>query len=79
MPTAGATLWCWPRTVHCGNRAGGADVKGGGREDRAFKGRGGEGPGGAVMASDAFFPFQDSIEIAAQHGGVSAIIEPVAQ
>ncbi len=28
------------------------------------------------MASDAFFPFQDSIEIAAQHGGVSAIIEP---
>jgi phosphoribosylaminoimidazolecarboxamide formyltransferase/IMP cyclohydrolase len=30
---------------------------------------------GAAMASDAFFPFRDSIDLAAQHG-VSAIIQP---
>ena len=27
------------------------------------------------MASDAFFPFRDAIEVAAQHG-VSAIVQP---
>lgn len=30
---------------------------------------------GAVMASDAFFPFSDSVEIA-HHAGISAIIQP---
>ena len=30
---------------------------------------------GSVMASDAFFPFADSIELAAR-AGVSAVIEP---
>jgi len=30
---------------------------------------------GSVMASDAFFPFRDSIDQAAEHG-VSAIIQP---
>ena len=29
----------------------------------------------AVMASDAFFPFMDSVELAAQHG-IQAIIQP---
>lgn len=30
---------------------------------------------GATMASDAFFPFRDGIDIAAQHG-IKAIIQP---
>ena len=30
---------------------------------------------GAIMASDAFFPFPDSVEIAAQ-AGISAVIQP---
>src|SRR5690606_5025779 len=30
---------------------------------------------GAVMASDAFFPFRDGVEVAASHG-VSAVIQP---
>ena len=30
---------------------------------------------GSVMASDAFFPFPDSIEEAAQHG-IAAVIQP---
>ena len=30
---------------------------------------------GAVMASDAFFPFRDAIDVAAEHG-ISAIIQP---
>jgi phosphoribosylaminoimidazolecarboxamide formyltransferase/IMP cyclohydrolase len=30
---------------------------------------------GAVMASDAFFPFRDGVEIAAQQG-VTAVIQP---
>ena len=30
---------------------------------------------GAIMASDAFFPFSDSVEIAAK-AGISAIIQP---
>jgi phosphoribosylaminoimidazolecarboxamide formyltransferase/IMP cyclohydrolase len=30
---------------------------------------------GAVMASDAFFPFADSVEIA-YHAGISAVIQP---
>ena len=30
---------------------------------------------GAVMASDAFFPFSDSVEIA-QKAGISAVIQP---
>lgn len=30
---------------------------------------------GAVMASDAFFPFKDSVELAAKHG-IAAIIQP---
>ncbi|MEZ6070876.1 MAG: hypothetical protein R3C10_11535 [Pirellulales bacterium] len=35
----------------------------------------GERVGGAVLASDAFFPFPDSIELAAQ-AGIAAIIQP---
>jgi phosphoribosylaminoimidazolecarboxamide formyltransferase/IMP cyclohydrolase len=35
----------------------------------------GEKAKGAVLASDAFFPFPDSIEVAAQ-AGVTAIIQP---
>ena len=30
---------------------------------------------GAVMASDAFFPFADGIELAAEHG-IAAVISP---
>jgi len=37
--------------------------------------RAGERASGAVMASDAFFPFPDSIEVAAQ-AGISAVIHP---
>ena len=37
--------------------------------------RAGEGAKGAVVGSDAFFPFADGVELAAQ-GGVTAIIEP---
>ncbi len=37
--------------------------------------RAGERAKGAVMASDAFFPFPDSVEEAARHG-ISAIIQP---
>ena len=37
--------------------------------------RAGEGAQGAVVGSDAFFPFADGVELAAQ-GGVTAIIEP---
>ncbi len=37
--------------------------------------RAGEKSQGAVMASDAFFPFPDSVEEAAQHG-ITAIIQP---
>ncbi|PIR49009.1 bifunctional phosphoribosylaminoimidazolecarboxamide formyltransferase/inosine monophosphate cyclohydrolase [Candidatus Peregrinibacteria bacterium CG10_big_fil_rev_8_21_14_0_10_55_24] len=37
--------------------------------------RAGEKAKGAVMASDAFFPFPDSVEEAAKHG-ISAIIQP---
>jgi phosphoribosylaminoimidazolecarboxamide formyltransferase/IMP cyclohydrolase len=37
--------------------------------------RAGEKSKGAVMASDAFFPFPDSVEAAAQHG-ITAIIQP---
>jgi phosphoribosylaminoimidazolecarboxamide formyltransferase / IMP cyclohydrolase len=33
---------------------------------------------GAVMASDAFFPFADSVEIAAK-SGITAIIQPGVQ
>ena len=35
----------------------------------------GERARGAVMASDAFFPFPDGIEVAAE-AGVTAVIEP---
>jgi phosphoribosylaminoimidazolecarboxamide formyltransferase/IMP cyclohydrolase len=35
----------------------------------------GEGAKGAVLASDAFFPFPDSVEVAARHG-ISAIVQP---
>jgi phosphoribosylaminoimidazolecarboxamide formyltransferase/IMP cyclohydrolase len=35
----------------------------------------GEDANGAVLASDAFFPFPDSIEVAARHG-ISAIVQP---
>jgi len=31
--------------------------------------------GGGVVASDAFFPFRDSVDLAAKHG-ITAIIEP---
>jgi len=37
--------------------------------------RAGEKAQGAVMASDAFFPFPDSVEVAAQ-AGITAIIHP---
>ncbi len=37
--------------------------------------RAGEKSKGAVMASDAFFPFPDSVEVAA-HAGITAIIHP---
>ena len=37
--------------------------------------RAGETSNGAVMASDAFFPFPDSVEAAASHG-ITAIIQP---
>ena len=37
--------------------------------------RAGERAQGAVMASDAFFPFSDSVEVAAQ-AGVTAVIQP---
>jgi phosphoribosylaminoimidazolecarboxamide formyltransferase/IMP cyclohydrolase len=37
--------------------------------------RSGEKAHGAVMASDAFFPFPDSVEIAAK-AGITAIIHP---
>ena len=37
--------------------------------------RAGEKAKGAVMASDAFFPFTDSVEVAAQ-AGVTAIVHP---
>lgn len=37
--------------------------------------RAGEKSAGAVMASDAFFPFPDSVEAAARHG-ITAIIQP---
>jgi len=30
---------------------------------------------GSVMASDAFFPFKDGVELAAEHG-VTAIVQP---
>ncbi len=36
---------------------------------------GGDGAIGSVMASDAFFPFADSVEMAAE-GGVTAIVQP---
>lgn len=42
---------------------------------RIAAGRAGEKSRGAVMASDAFFPFPDSVEVAAQMG-ISAIISP---
>ena len=35
----------------------------------------GENAKGAVLASDAFFPFGDTVETAAQHG-IAAIIQP---
>jgi phosphoribosylaminoimidazolecarboxamide formyltransferase / IMP cyclohydrolase len=38
-------------------------------------GRAGERSKGAVMASDAFFPFPDSVEAAAQYG-ITAIVQP---
>ncbi len=37
--------------------------------------RAGEKSKGAVMASDAFFPFPDSVEVAAQ-AGITAIVHP---
>ncbi len=35
----------------------------------------GEGAGGSVLASDAFFPFADNIDLAAE-GGITAIVQP---
>jgi phosphoribosylaminoimidazolecarboxamide formyltransferase/IMP cyclohydrolase len=37
--------------------------------------RSGENAQGAVMASDAFFPFGDSVQIAAQ-AGITAVVQP---
>ena len=42
---------------------------------RIAKERAGEKSTGAVMASDAFFPFPDSVEVAAQ-AGITAIVHP---
>ncbi len=42
---------------------------------RIAAGRAGDKSKGAVMASDAFFPFSDSVEVAAQ-AGITAIIHP---
>jgi phosphoribosylaminoimidazolecarboxamide formyltransferase/IMP cyclohydrolase len=42
---------------------------------RIAAGRAGDKSRGAVMASDAFFPFPDSVEVAAQ-AGITAIISP---
>ena len=38
-------------------------------------GEGGLNLNGAILASDAFFPFHDSIELAAKYG-ISSIIQP---
>jgi phosphoribosylaminoimidazolecarboxamide formyltransferase/IMP cyclohydrolase len=35
----------------------------------------GEAAGGAVLASDGFFPFDDTVRLAAAHG-ISAVIHP---
>jgi phosphoribosylaminoimidazolecarboxamide formyltransferase/IMP cyclohydrolase len=35
----------------------------------------GERAGGAVMASDAFFPFPDGVEVASE-AGVTAVVQP---
>ncbi len=53
---------------------------GGGQPNRVdcvgiAKDRAGEKSAGAVMASDAFFPFPDTVEAAAKHG-ITAIIQP---
>jgi phosphoribosylaminoimidazolecarboxamide formyltransferase/IMP cyclohydrolase len=32
-------------------------------------------PGGSAMASDAFFPFRDGLDAAAEHG-IAAVIQP---
>ncbi len=37
--------------------------------------KGGENIQGSVMASDAFFPFRDAVDVAAEHG-VTAIVQP---
>ncbi len=37
--------------------------------------KGGDNIAGSVMASDAFFPFRDAVDVAAEHG-VSAIVQP---
>ncbi len=37
--------------------------------------KGGDNIKGSVMASDAFFPFRDAVDVAAEHG-VSAIVQP---
>jgi phosphoribosylaminoimidazolecarboxamide formyltransferase/IMP cyclohydrolase len=42
---------------------------------RIAKERAGQKSIGAVMASDAFFPFPDSVEVAAQ-AGITAIVQP---
>lgn len=42
---------------------------------RLALGQAGEQARGAVMASDAFFPFKDTVEVAAQ-SGITAIIQP---
>ncbi|QCC50059.1 bifunctional phosphoribosylaminoimidazolecarboxamide formyltransferase/IMP cyclohydrolase [Halapricum salinum] len=44
-------------------------------EMKAEKDAEGKGPEGAVMASDAFFPFPDNIEVAAE-AGIEAVIQP---
>ncbi|MGB0652922.1 MAG: bifunctional phosphoribosylaminoimidazolecarboxamide formyltransferase/IMP cyclohydrolase [Thermoplasmatota archaeon] len=47
------------------------------RVDSAFIAthKGGENIQGSVMASDAFFPFRDAVDVAAEHG-VTAIVQP---
>jgi phosphoribosylaminoimidazolecarboxamide formyltransferase / IMP cyclohydrolase len=37
--------------------------------------KGGDRIRGSVMASDAFFPFRDAVDVAARHG-VAAIVQP---
>lgn len=78
--------FAWKVVTHCRSNAivlaknGAAVAIGAGQTSRvealriAIK-KAGERANGAVMASDAYFPFSDSVELAAEHG-ISAVIQP---